>query len=153
MNYLSSMQPLDKHTLFSIFEKGDEEIYKEHGMEETLKNPFVLMGMVVNGIQNFDLMDMMYARNYPEEYKEVKHTIKYKYFTKLYGYLCRINHDTFEDKHNIGESYDSADIYYGLNVLKDYFESIEQYEKCGTIKKYMELLIDKVVPLKKISYI
>ena len=36
------MQPLNPHTLFSIFEKGDEEIYKEHNMEELLDNPFVL---------------------------------------------------------------------------------------------------------------
>ena len=42
-----SMQPLDKNTLFSIFEVGDEEIYKEHGVEDQLNNPFVLMGMVL----------------------------------------------------------------------------------------------------------
>lgn len=40
------MNKLDPHSLFSIFEKGDEEVYKEHGEEDVLDNPFVLMNMV-----------------------------------------------------------------------------------------------------------
>ena len=147
------MQPLDKHTLFSIFEQGDEEVYKEHGVEETLKNPFVLMGMVVNGLQNFELMNIMYSRNYPEEYARVKNQIKRKYFTNLYGYLCRINTDKFQDIYTIGESYDGGEIYIGLDELRIYFESIEEYEKCAIIKKYIDFLIDKVVPSRKNSYI
>ena len=147
------MLPLDKHTLFSIFEQGDEQVYKEHGIEDTLKNPFVLMGMVVNGLHNYDLMDIMYARNYPKEYSKVKEGLKRKYFTKLYGYLCRIDVDSFEDIYNIGESYDGGDIYVGLDTLRVYFETLEEYEKCAIIKKYMNFLVDKVVPSKKSSYI
>jgi len=48
------MQPLNKNTLFSIFESGDEEIYKE--ASDALKNPYVLMGMVLNGLQSYILM-------------------------------------------------------------------------------------------------
>ena len=51
------MQPLNPHTLFSIFEKGDEEVYKENGIESTLNNPYVLMGMVVKGVENFIVLD------------------------------------------------------------------------------------------------
>lgn len=142
------MQPLDRNTLFSIFEQGDEEIYREHGMEDTLNNPFVLMGMVVNGLQNFDLMDVMYRRNYPQEYDRVKDTIKRKYFDKLYGYLCRIDYDSFEEKHTIGESYNSGDTYVGLEMLRVYYEVLEEYEKCAVVKKYLELLVDKVVSLR-----
>ena len=36
------MHKLDPHTLFSIFEKGDEEVYKENQMEGLLDNPYVL---------------------------------------------------------------------------------------------------------------
>ena len=70
------MQPLDKDTLFSIFEQGDEEVYIEHGVKDVLDNPFVLMGMILRGLENFELMDMMYNRNFPEEYKNVKTIIK-----------------------------------------------------------------------------
>ena len=79
------MKQIDKDTLFSIFEQGDEEVYMEHGVKDVLDNPFVLMGMILRGLENFELMDMMYKRNYPEEYENVKNLIKYKYYNK-YNY-------------------------------------------------------------------
>ena len=42
------MKRLDGHSLFSIFEKGDEQIYKDLGVEDQLDNTFVLFGMVIN---------------------------------------------------------------------------------------------------------
>lgn len=135
------MQPIDPNTLFSIFEQGDEEIYKEHGIEEHLQNPFVLMGMVLRGIDNFHMMDMMYMRQYPSHYKKVRNITKYKYFNKLYGYLLRIDSDSFEDIYKIGESFDKVQTKNGLDFLREYFERLEQYEKCAVIKKYIDLLL------------
>jgi len=54
------MNKLDPHTLFSLFEQGDEEVYKEHGVEDTLKNPYVLLNMVSRGMENYAVMDMIY---------------------------------------------------------------------------------------------
>ena len=62
------MQKLDPHTLFSIFEKGDEEIYKENNIEELLDNPYVLIGMVVTGVENFYMIDQMYMVKHEEDY-------------------------------------------------------------------------------------
>ena len=69
------MQPIDKNTLFSIFEKGDEEIYREHNIESVLDNPYVLIGMVVQGIQNYQLMDLMYTRHHSNKYEKVKQQV------------------------------------------------------------------------------
>lgn len=135
------MQPIDPNTLFSIFEQGDEEIYKEHGIEEHLQNPFVLMGMVLRGIDNFHMMDMMYMRQYPSHYKKVRNLTKYKYFNKLYGYLLRIDSNSFEDIYKIGESFDSKQTKNGLDILRVYYERLEEYEKCAVIKKYIDLLL------------
>lgn len=135
------MQPIDPNTLFSIFEQGDEEIYKEHGVEEHLQNPFVLMGMVLRGIDNFHMMDMMYMRQYPSHYKKVRNLTKYKYFNKLYGYLLRIDSNSFEDIYKIGESFDSKQTKNGLDILRVYYERLEEYEKCAVIKKYIDLLL------------
>ena len=134
------MQPIDPNTLFSIFEQGDEEIYKEHGMESQLQNPFVLMGMVLRGIDNFQMMDMMYMKQYPKHYKKVRNITRYKYFNKLYSYLTRIDCSSFDDKHKIGESFDINDVRYCLDLLRVYYESLEEYEKCSVIKKYIDLL-------------
>jgi hypothetical protein len=134
------MQPLDKHNLFSIFEQGDEEVYIEHGVEEILQNPYVLLGMVIRGLENFQLMDLMYKRNFPKEYGNIQKSLQYKYYCKLYQYLDRIDSNNFDTKHSIGESFDVDSVNFGLNTLRVYFESIEEYEKCGVIKKYLDLL-------------
>lgn len=142
------MKQIDKDTLFSIFEQGDEEVYIEHGVKDVLDNPFVLMGMILRGLENFELMDMMYKRNYPEEYENVKNLIKYKYFNKLYNYLTKIDSRCFKDEYTIGEAFDSENVYVALDTLRVYYEVIEEYEKCSVIKNFRELLIDKVVTLK-----
>jgi len=138
------MQKMDPHTLFSIFEQGDEEVYKENGVQDTLNNPYVLMGMVLKGLENFGIMDMMYSKRYPEQYKQVKENIKYKYFNKLFNYLSRINLDKLEDIYKIGESFDSERVFISLESLKYYYEDIEQYEKCATIKNFQDLLLNNL---------
>lgn len=135
------MQHIDPNTLFSIFEQGDEEIYREHGVEDQLKNPFVLMGMVLRGIENFHMMDMMYMRQYPQHYKKVRRLTKYKYLNKVFSYLTSINIDSFEDIYKIGESFNRQETKDGLDFLRVYYEGIEQYEKCAVIKKYIDLLL------------
>lgn len=139
------MQKLDPHTLFSIFEQGDEQIYREHGMQDVLNNPFVLIGMVVTGVQNYFIMDMMYLRQYPNHYKEVRNITKSKYFNNLYKYLLRVDIDSIEDGYTIGESFDVKEASFSLNQLLDFFEDLEEYEKCAVIKKFLDLLIPEKV--------
>lgn len=134
------MQPIDPNTLFSIFEQGDEQVYKEHGMEDALNNPFVLMGMVLRGVENYHMMDMMYLKQYPGPYKKIRSLTKYKYYNKLYSYLTRINSTNFDKIYKIGESFDRKDVDYCLDHLRVYFEKLEEYEKCAVIKRYIDLL-------------
>lgn len=152
MNYLSKMQRIDPHSLFAIFEQGDEQVYKEHGMEDALKNPFVLMGMVMKGVENYYMMDIMYVRQYPEQYKHVRGAVKQKYFTKLYNYLTRIDSSKFETFYRIGESFEKDDVFLALDTIKYFFEEIEHYEKCAVIKKFQDLLLETSVdaPLRLI---
>lgn len=143
------MQKLDPHTLFSIFEKGDEEIYREHGMEDQLQNPYVLMGMVIRGLENFSLMCTMYENNFPKEFKSNKENIRRKYYTRLYGYLTRIDSNRFDNLYTIGETFEAARVEGGLQHLMFFFESIEEYEKCAIIKKWIEhLIIAKEIKLE-----
>ena len=139
------MNRLDPHTLFSIFEKGDEDVYKEHGQEDLLQNPFVLMGMVLRGLDNFKLMSSLYMKNYPKEFKEVQPTVKYKFFNKLYRYLNRIDINKLESIYTIGDSFDNQNICDSLDELIFYFQGIEHYEKCAKILKYKELLVEEYI--------
>lgn len=138
------MQPIDPHTLFSIFEQGDEQVYEENGVQDALNNPYVLMGMVLKGLENYSIMDMMYRKRYPEQYNEVRDTIKYKYYNRLFKYLSRIELNKLEDIYKIGESYNSESVFISLEGLKMFFQDIEQYEKCAIIKKYQDLLLDNL---------
>lgn len=142
------MTPLDPHTLFSIFEQGDEEIYKEYGIEDTLNNPFVLMGMILKGLENYTLMDIMYTRHYGQEYKRVKPVIKHKYYNKLYTYLKRIDTTKNNVVYRIGESFDKESIISALTTLLVYYELIEEYEKCAVIKKCTDIVeIGEIKPI------
>lgn len=145
------MNHLDPHTLFSIFEQGDEQVYKEHGIEDTLNNPFVLMGMVLKGLENFTLMDIMYTRHYGQQYKNIKPTIKHKYYNKLFSYLDRIDSKNFDTVHRIGESFEIESVESALATMLVYYELIEEYEKCAVIKRYIDLLTKKEV--KEVGYL
>lgn len=136
---------MDPNTLFSIFEAGDEEIYKENNVEELLENPYVLMGMVLRGVENWYIMDQMYSRTYPEQYKRVRGAIKYKFYNKLFGYLNRIPDNKFDTIYTIGESFESSEIQRGLSDLLYYYQDLEEYEKCAVVKTYMDLLSHEVI--------
>lgn len=142
VTYLLTMQPLDPHTLFSIFEQGDEMVYKEHGVEGALENPYVLMGMVLRGMENYRIMDTMYRKQYARQYEEVRKVVQYKYFNKLYSYLTRIEKVTLESIYRIGESFEKGSAFLSLDNLRIFFEEVEEYEKCFIIKKFQDLLLE-----------
>lgn len=135
------MQPIDPNTLFSIFEQGDEQVYAEHGQEGVLKNPYVLMGMVLRGLENWMLIDEMYMKRYPEDYKPVRNKVRWGYNDRLYGYLTSIDVDDSEGIYKIGESFNKVGVANGLNHLIKYYERYEEYERCAVIKKYLDKVL------------
>tara|TARA_R110001606_G_scaffold18937_10_gene70358 strand:- start:15618 stop:16070 length:453 start_codon:yes stop_codon:yes gene_type:complete len=140
------MNKLDPHTLFSLFEQGDEEVYKEHGVEDTLKNPYVLLNMVSKGMDNYAIMDMLYKKNYPDTYKNVRKDVQYKYYVRLFRYLERIDVKSIEDNtYTIGESYDLPNLIIRLDDLRAFFERCERYERCGVIKDTIDLLYEQSI--------
>ena len=146
MNYLWYMQQLDPHSLFSLFEKGDEDVYKEHGVEDTLKNPYVLLNMFTRGMDNYAVMDMLYMKNKPEEYKNVRQNVKYKYYVRLYAYLERLDvNSTLTGIYKIGESYDLPNLIIRLDDLRLFFEKYEEYERCSVIKSTINMLYEQSI--------
>jgi len=143
------MNKLDPHTLFSLFEQGDEEVYKEHGVEDTLKNPYVLLNMVSRGMENYAVMDMIYMKNNYKNYDKVRSNVKYKYFTKLFGYLERLDLDDIKAaKFVIGESYDLSTLIHNLDLLRKYFEEFELYERCLVIKNTIDSVLSTTIHQK-----
>ena len=137
------MHKLDPHTLFSIFEQGDEEIYRENNVEDLLDNPYVLIGMVVTGVENFYMIDKMYMLKHAEEYDRVRDSVKLKYFIRLYKYLDRVTPVEMDVVYRIGSDFELDRSINAINDLLFFFEEMEQYEKCAKIKHYSDLLVNK----------
>jgi hypothetical protein len=143
------MKKLSTNQLFDIFEKGDEEIYKEHGVEDLLDNTYILFGMVVRGVENYYIIDQLYSTKYTDQYLEVKDSIKLKYFSGLMNYLERIGDIPTDLVLLIEEEFDKQSIQYAFNELMDLFIEVEYYEKCAVLKKYFELFSIKQLEVIK----
>jgi hypothetical protein len=133
------MKRLDSKSLFDIFDAGDEEVYQQHGVQDILDNSFVLFGMVIRGVDNFYLIDQMYANKYQNEYVEVRDSIKLKYFTGLMRYLVRIDDIPLDTVSMLQDEFGIDAIHYSLNELLQAFEQDEQYELCSVVAKYLHL--------------
>ena len=133
------MKRLDGHSLFSIFEKGDEQIYKDLGVENQLDNTFVLFGMVIKGVENFFIIDQMYSNRYRESYDNVRDNLKLKYFSGLIKYLRRIDEFDSYTAHAILDEFGQSAISYSLEHMLVFFEQKEYYENCALIKKYLDI--------------
>jgi hypothetical protein len=101
--------------------------------------------MVLKGLENYSIMDVMYLKRHPEDYKNVRALTKYKYYIKLYTYLERIDSLNFDKVYKVADSFGRDETYVGLETLLRYFEKIEHYENCAVIKRYQDLLIESYV--------
>lgn len=140
------MKKLDSKSLFNIFDAGDEEVYEQHGVYGILDNSFVLLGMVIRGVDNFYLIDQMYANKYKNEYTDMRESLKLTYFTKLMKYLVRIDNIPLDTVSMLEDEFGIQAIRYSLNEMVQTFEQDEQYELCSIILKYLHLFsIKKLV--------
>jgi len=135
------MQRLDPKKLFNIFNASDEAVYEEHNIQHLFQNPYVLMGMVVRGLENYSIIDGMYMMRYKEEYESVRETVREQFYDRLYGYLLKIDFHKFENIYNITEECDKMGVFYALNHLLYYYQEKEQYERCAVIKSIEDVLI------------
>lgn len=138
--YLHKMKKLDTNTLFDIFSQGDETIYREHGVEDELNNSFVLLGMVVKGVENYFIIDQIYHTRFGQQYSSVKDSIKLKYFNGLVQYLSRIDISRLDTLANLQQEFDAQAIKFAFEELLEFYEQLEQYEQCAIIYKFYNIL-------------
>lgn len=143
------MKELDPSKLFELFSK--EEEYQEDIQQKTLirnNNPFILMGMVVRGVENFYILQEIHSsRNNREDLTKVerRNQIKYSYYKSLFKYIERINQDSMLDLEQC-LIHDIEIITLALNDILSLFESYEEYERCSIIKSLQD-------NLQEVSYI
>ena len=134
------MKNLDPKELFKVFEMSDEEILKEEDPQAVWDfryHPFILIGMIIKGLENFDIISEIYKQREGEAFDHVKDEVQYKYYTSLYKYLYRFNYQSLEHIES-ALKHDYDDIAYALIHLRTFFESKEEYEKCARIRDVFE---------------
>ena len=137
------MKKLNSDDLFNIFSIGDEEIYKEHKIEDMMDNTFILFGMVVRGVENYFIIDKMYASRFQERYDSVRENIKLKYYNGLVNYLERIEALQSDTVLFLEDEFGPQAIKYALEELLEFYKGLEMYEKCAVIFKFYELFFKK----------
>ena len=133
------MKKLNSDDLFNIFSIGDEEIYKEHKIEDMMDNTFILFGMVVRGVENYFIIDKMYASRFQERYDSVRENIKLKYYNGLVNYLERIEALQSDTVLFLEDEFGLQAIKYALEEMLEFYKELEMYEKCAVIFKFYEL--------------
>ena len=134
------MKKIDPKNIFSLFEASDEEILRNEGHEELLKDDGVLLGMVVNGIENYAFLNEIYTSKYGNHYLDHADRIQYRYFDKMYSYLAEIKFNKLEPLLGIVDFLGEGTIFVSLEELLEFFVDYEEYEKCAKIKHSMEIL-------------
>jgi len=137
------MKKIDKDTLFSIFEVGDEEVYKENGVDDILHNTYILFGMTVKGVENYFIMEQMYQNRYGETFSTVRDSIKLKYFIGLMRYLERIDLSQSDTLYDLKDLFGEQSIDYALKEMIDFFEEVEMYENCALLMKFFKIFFPK----------
>lgn len=137
------MKKIDKATLFSIFEVGDEEVYKENDVEDLLHNTYILFGMTIKGVENYFIMEQMYQNRYGETFSTVRDSIKLKYFTGLIRYLERIDNTQLDTLYDLKDVFGEQSIDYALKEMIDFFESLEIYENCALLMRFYKIFFPK----------
>jgi hypothetical protein len=141
------VQKLDPNSLFSIFEQGDEQVYQEHNLQSLLQDPYVVVGTVVTGVENFYLIDKIYSLRFKQDYQNIREGIRLKYYNKLYNYLLEISSIDSHLLSNIATDFDIDRSIHSLTDMLYFFQGIEHYEKCAVIKKFTDLLYNKKLEL------
>ena len=137
------MKELDPSRLFDLFDK--EEEIQEQSIDKkwiSKNNPFILMGMVVRGVENFYILQEIHSsKNSREDLnkEEKRKVIKYSYYKSLFKYIQRINQDSMLDLEQC-LIHDIEIITLALNDILSLFESYEEYEKCSIIKSLQDNL-------------
>lgn len=137
------MKKLNSDDLFNIFSVGDEEIFKEYKIEDIMDNTFILFGMAVRGVENYFIIDKMYANRYQEKYGSVKESIKLKYFNGLVNYLERAKEIKVDTVEELKDELRPQAIKYALEEMLEFYKELEMYEKCAIIFKFHELFFKK----------
>ena len=144
------MKRLDP-SFFDMFDYSNEGDLERAGaieaLSDYLEHPFILFGSVIRGVENYYIIREMYSRKYKEQFESIEESLQHKYFNRLYIMLERF--DESNSNHVLeAQRFERHESGWALLELRQYFEAIEEYEKCIKIQSVLTtLLLHEELPI------
>jgi len=137
----------DKNKIFQLFDEVENDPKDEEKLvEEFLKSSYAKIGMFVKLIQNHEIFHKKLKKFLMKEQpnyniNSTKEASSFTVFNRAWSYIENID---IEDKDNIKSilNFNSDLLYEVLEKSILYFESTEEYEKCGFLLKIQNILKD-----------
>ena len=144
------MKPLDP-SFFDMFDYSDEKDLERAGaieaLSDFLEHPYIIFGSVIRGVENYYIVREMFSKKYKEQFKSIEESLQKKYFDRLYTMLERFDES---NSNHILEAmrFERHESGWALLELREYFEAIEDYEKCAKIQSvFTTLLLHEELPI------
>lgn len=136
------MKKLSPKNLFSKFFADEKEIVEEEKelKEEIEFDDKFYFGMVVTGVKNYEFLDVIYTNKYGEKYLEACDSIKHRYFEMLFENLSKIEYKNLDAILDTASFLGIDETKESLDTMLQYYVDLEEYEKCTSIKKLMDLV-------------
>jgi hypothetical protein len=85
-----------------------------------------------------------YRNSYGDKFERIEQQLKHTYFDRLYRFLDRFDENKLE--HILeARQFDDSEIAFAIDSLLEFYEAIEDYEKCARLWKILKLTIGEKV--------
>lgn len=130
---------------FSMFHTNNEEntetekeIEKNKELFEISSNPYVLFGSIIAGHQQYQVIHKISKTKNGEMYEQIEQKVKKKYYDNLFKLFLQLERLGILPEFKLREGYPVEDMLETLKNFLEYYENLEEYEKCIILKKYQD---------------
>jgi hypothetical protein len=134
---------MDINKVFGLFEEQDSNENSVTKLDLT-DSPAMWIGMFKKLIINYkvfsqQLINMFSLVEPPLDISDIKRASSYMVYTRAFDYISKIN---IENQNHIEclKLYSDENLKQSISVSLQYYESLEEYEKCAVLKKIQDII-------------
>jgi hypothetical protein len=134
---------MDINKVFGLFEEQDSNENSVTKLDLT-DSPAMWIGMFKKLITNYkvfsqQLINMFSLVEPPLDISDIKRASSYMVYTRAFDYISKINIEN-ESHVECLKLYSDENLKQSISVSLQYYESLEEYEKCAVLKKIQDII-------------
>jgi hypothetical protein len=134
---------MDINKVFGLFEEQDSNENSVTKLDLT-DSPTMWIGMFKKLITNYkvfsqQLINMFSLVEPPLDISDIKRASSYMVYTRAFDYISKINIEN-ESHVECLKLYSDENLKQSISVSLQYYESLEEYEKCAVLKKIQDII-------------